>query len=74
MHQRPISTLSPAALSQAVHGTPHNLWAPLAGFGPATRVFEHGSTDGWQGMDAHGSSPWAEGPRDEPGQGDLGLY
>jgi hypothetical protein len=46
----------------------------LAGLVPATHVFECGSIDGREGVDAHGSSPWAEGPRDKPGQGDLGLY
>src|SRR5207245_2607567 len=25
-----------------------------------------------QGVDAHGSSPWAEGPRDKPGQDEIG--
>jgi hypothetical protein len=36
-------------------------------------VFEYGSTGGWEGVDAHGSSPWAEGPQDAPGQGVLGC-
>jgi hypothetical protein len=45
---------------------------PLAGLVPAIHVFERGSANGREGVDAHGSSPWAEGPRAKPGQGDLG--
>jgi len=42
----------------------HNLWLPVAGLVPATHVFECGSIDGRESVDG----------RDEPGQGDRGLY
>jgi hypothetical protein len=54
--------------------TPAQRWRSLAGLVPAIHVFERGPANGREGVDAHGSSQWAEGPRAKPGQGDLGLY
>jgi len=51
----------------------HHLWSPVAGLVPATHVFAVRSVERKEGVDAHGSSPWAEGPRAKPGQGDRGL-
>jgi hypothetical protein len=51
----------------------HHLWSPVAGLVPGTHVFAVRSVERKEGVDAHGSSPWAEGPRAKPGQGDRGL-
>jgi hypothetical protein len=39
---------------------------PLPGLVPGTHVFNAA-----KGVDALGSNPWAEGPRDKPGQGEM---
>src|SRR5260370_35879527 len=45
----------------------------VAGFVPATHVLAAHSVDRQEGADAHGSSPWAEGPRATPGQWDSSI-
>src|ERR1700726_1965548 len=45
------------------------LFLPLAGLVPATHVFLARFTGRQEDVDAHGTSPWAEGPRAKPGQG-----
>jgi hypothetical protein len=45
---------------------------PVAGLDPATHVF---ADRRYEVVDAHGTSPWAEGQRDTPGRrGDHGGF
>jgi hypothetical protein len=45
----------------------------LPGLVPGIHVLAAGIIKAQEDVDAHGSSPWAEGPRVKPGQGDLWL-
>ena len=50
----------------------HHLWSPVAGLVPATHVFAVRSVERKEGVDAHGSSPRAEGQRGKPCQDEIG--
>jgi tRNA modification GTPase len=41
----------------------------MPGLDPGTHETTTGAADCGMGVDAHGSTPWAEGPRDKPGHG-----
>jgi len=45
----------------------------MPGLDPGIKGAITGLTDGGEGVDAHGASPWAEGPRDTPGHDDERL-
>ncbi len=47
---------------------PHN-FSPVAGLGPAIHAFLPIDAMCSEDVGAHGTSPWAEGPRDTPGHG-----
>jgi hypothetical protein len=51
-----------------------NWECPLPGLVPGIHVLAVEITMAHEDVDAHGSSPWAEGPRVKPGQGDLLLF
>src|SRR5690242_19155723 len=50
-----------------------NSKCPLPGPVPGIHVLAAGITKVQEDVDAHGSSPWAEGPRVKPGQGIFGF-
>jgi cytochrome c oxidase assembly protein subunit 15 len=65
------------ALSPPLHGgrnagTEKNPQVPMAGLDPAIHGSDSGITKIDQGVSAHGTEPWAEGPRAKPGHGDVG--
>jgi hypothetical protein len=64
-----------AAQNQKKHaaGT-SNSKCPLPGPVPGIYVLAAGIAKVQEDVDAHGSSPWAEGPRVKPGQRDLWLF